>query len=140
MFDAQLIALGFFYLNIALVVVVALRVIMKRRPPGVSLAWLILVIVLPYGGAVLYLLMGERPLGRRRVKRTEALLQPMRQWLDRLSSIALPPGETDPVVWTKLRRFVEGRVRLPALGGNELQLIEGADATLRAFGLFGGWA
>ena len=71
--------LGYSY--IVLVIGVSLRVIVKRRPPGVSLAWLILVVVFPYGGAIIYLLMGERTLGRKRARRAEALLPPMQQWL-----------------------------------------------------------
>ncbi len=132
MLDSELVAAGLFYLHICIVVAVALRVIMKRHSTGVSLAWIILAIVLPYAGAVLYLLMGERTLGRKRAKRTEALLQSLQQWLDRMPSLAPFAGEHEPVVWSKLRRFVEGSARLPALNGNELQLFEGADATLRA--------
>ena len=122
--------LGYSY--IALVIVVSLRVIVKRRPPGVSLAWLILVVVFPYGGAIIYLLMGERTLGRRRARRAEALLPPMQQWLRQLSSSGVQTQTDDPIGWEKLRQFVVGSVGVPALDGNQLELIEGADATLTA--------
>ena len=69
MHNFELMGLGLGLSYIAIVVVISLRVIMKRRAPGVSLAWLILVIVLPYAGALLYILVGERTLGRRRAKR-----------------------------------------------------------------------
>lgn len=122
--------LGYSY--IVLVIGVSLRVIVKRRPPGVSLAWLILVIVFPYGGAIIYLLMGERTLGRKRARRAEALLPPMQQWLRQLSSASVQAQPGEPIGWEKLRQFVVGSVGVPALGGNELELIEGADATFRA--------
>jgi cardiolipin synthase A/B len=116
--------------HVAIIVALSLRVIMKRRAPGVSLAWLILVILLPYVGAVLYLLMGERPLGRRRARRAEALLPPLQRWLERIPRA--PGSGAEPAAWRALSRFVEGSVRLPAVEGNRLRLIEGADAILRA--------
>lgn len=128
---AELIAYGFGYFYVVVVIAVSLRVIVVRRPPGVSLAWLILVIVLPYAGAVLYLLMGERTLGRRRAKRAEALLPPLQQWLADIASASAAVPEGGAVAWEKLQRFVQGSVRSPALGGNDLALVEGAETTLK---------
>jgi len=129
---AELIALGLGYFHVLVVIAVSLRVIVKRRPPGASLAWLILVMVLPYAGAILYLLMGERTLGRKRARRAEALRQPLQNWLTHIASASPSVPDDGSVAWETLRRLVEGSVRMPALGGNELDLIDGADATLRA--------
>jgi len=93
---------------------------------------LILVIVFPYGGAVLYLLMGERTLGRGRARRAEALLAPMQKWLADLASAQPREAQDDPLGWQKLRRYVEGSVGVPALSGNKLELIEGAEGILAA--------
>lgn len=49
-----------------LVIGISVRVIMKRPAPGVAMAWLFLVAIFPYGGAIIYLLIGERRIGRRR--------------------------------------------------------------------------
>jgi cardiolipin synthase len=123
--------MGFGLLHIAIVIGISLRVIMKRRPPGVSLAWLILVIVLPYAGAVFYILVGERTLGRRRVKRAAALLSPLTLWIERIPPAVWMAEDAVPVAWTKLRRFVEGSVGFTAVADNRLELIEGAHATLQ---------
>jgi cardiolipin synthase len=123
--------LGFGLLHIAIVIVISLRVIMKRRAPGVSLAWLILVIVLPYAGAVLYFLVGESTLGRRRMTRAAALLSPLESWIERVPSAAAMAQRTVPEAWKKLRPFVEGSAGFTAVAGNRLELIEGAHATLR---------
>jgi len=128
----EIVAYGLGYFHIAVVIAISLRVIVKRRPPGVSLAWLLLVIVFPYGGAILYLLMGERTLGRSRARRAEALLAPLQKWLADLASVQPREPEDDPPGWQKLRRYVEGSAGVPALGGNRLDLIEGAEATLAA--------
>ena len=54
------------------VVAVGLRVIWVRRPAGSAYAWLLLVVVLPLVGLVMYLLFGERPIGRKRLRRAHA--------------------------------------------------------------------
>ena len=43
---------------------VVLRVILTRHPPASSLAWIVLTLALPYVGFILYLLIGEKPIGR----------------------------------------------------------------------------
>jgi cardiolipin synthase len=48
------------------------RIIMRRLPVGVSLAWLLVILALPYGGVVLYLVLGEYRLGHRRARRAAA--------------------------------------------------------------------
>ena len=123
--------MGLGLLHIAIVLVVSLRVIMQRRAPGVSLAWLLLVILLPYAGAVFYILIGERTLGRRRVLRAAALLSPLQDWLGRIPSAPEMAADAVPFAWPKLRQFVEGSVGFSAVAGNRLQLIEGAHATLK---------
>lgn len=44
---------------------VTLRVLSRRNPPGVAMAWILLVLLVPIGGLVLYVMIGERRLGRR---------------------------------------------------------------------------
>lgn len=45
---------------------VTLRVMLTRHPPGSAFAWIIITAVIPYVGFLLYLMFGERPLGRHR--------------------------------------------------------------------------
>ena len=49
----------------------SVRVIMRRLPVGVSLAWLFIVLEFPFVGVALYLLFGEVRLGHRRARRAE---------------------------------------------------------------------
>lgn len=59
--------------HVLLVAGISARVIMRRPATGVALAWLLLVTAVPFGGAVLYLLIGERRIGQRRAKRMSRL-------------------------------------------------------------------
>ena len=47
-------------LHLAIVLGISLRVIMRRPPAGVALAWMFVVLSLPLVGWVLYMLIGER--------------------------------------------------------------------------------
>ena len=59
--------------HILMVIAITVRVIMKRAAAGVALAWLFLVVILPFGGAVIYLLIGERRIGGSRARGIDTL-------------------------------------------------------------------
>ena len=61
------------FLHAVIVVPIAVRVIMKRPATGVALAWLLLVSAVPFAGAFIYLLVGERRIGLRRANRIAKL-------------------------------------------------------------------
>ena len=48
------------FIHAVIIIGFTIRVIMMRRPVGVTLAWLILIFALPFAGAVMYLFIGER--------------------------------------------------------------------------------
>ncbi|MCH8491887.1 MAG: cardiolipin synthase [Idiomarina sp.] len=55
---------------------VFLRIIFKRRPVASSLAWVLIIIVFPILGVLVYLFFGEIQLGKRRAARARALRTP----------------------------------------------------------------
>lgn len=104
------------------------RVIMRQLPVGVSLAWLSVILVFPFLGAVVYLFVGELRLGKRRMLRIAQLRTPFNAWLADLR-------QRDPVDWIRtgpgcesLARLAESTVGIPALPGNNLELLTSADA------------
>src|SRR5438445_12569261 len=62
-----------FLADLILRVGLSLRVIGRRLSVGVSLAWLAVILILPFVGASLYLLVGEYRTGRRRARRAREL-------------------------------------------------------------------
>src|SRR5262249_40960971 len=58
----------------------SLRIIRRRLPVGVALAWLSVVLIFPFAGACVYLLIGESRLGRRRARGAAALRPSCRPW------------------------------------------------------------
>lgn len=101
----------------------AVRIIMRRASVPVSLAWLLIVLFMPFVGFVVYLLVGENRLGRRRVMRfnertagidSEAVALWRRRHLD------WQPQEDFYRHAAKMGIAVSG---LPPLTGNTLELI-----------------
>ena len=117
-----------------IVILISVRVIMRRPANGVALAWLFLVAVLPFAGAVIYLLVGERRVGLRRARRIAAL----RSDYARLAQHMIGKGLTN-VDWDKHRPEARGMDRLgttmvgvPTVAGSEGHLYSASDQILKA--------
>jgi cardiolipin synthase A/B len=112
---------------LALAVYLAVAVVwllMQRRPPVTTLAWIIAFISLPVLGAAAYFLFGPRKLGRRRMRRSLARQRaarfapdqaaPMpatladRAWLTSLARLALVNGDAPARPTQFLRLFANG--------------------------------
>lgn len=107
------------------------RVIMRRLPVGVTLAWLLVLILLPYVGVGLYLLFGERFLGVTRKQRSLRLRQ--RYGLD-----AVRKARNNKAFWSGCHPASESLANLeyyasgiPAMGGNHLVFFKQASETIR---------
>jgi len=119
----------------ALIVFAAgIRVVTRRAAPGVALAWLFLIVILPFAGAIIYLLMGERRIGARRARRIDAL----RAALGTHGGVVQPSSFTD-VDWSRHPAAAEGLGRLgvavngsSTLRGSDIQLYSDTQQALRA--------
>lgn len=110
-------------IHFAAQLVVALRVVMSRRGVGETLAWIMVVLLLPVFGPLLYLLIGELRLGRTRAQRVRNLAEPVAA---RLAQLDRPRMQ---VRWDELGPDCEPLARagfnllkVPALPGNQLEL------------------
>lgn len=100
----------------------SLRVVMQKRSYSTTMAWLLIIVFLPFIGYVLYMLFGENRLPERRLKR-------MRQSRDlylRTPDKLLPFVEEDwhggNLLYTSLHRLAQHTFGMPALRDNILQL------------------
>jgi cardiolipin synthase len=111
---------------------VARSILRPHREPASRVAWVVVIMVLPIGGIVAYLLFGETNIGRRRVAR-------MREVLALLPDPAEAPGATTascqpniPDQYAPLfqvGRWVNGFV---PMGGNQAQLLPDSNATIES--------
>lgn len=107
-----------------LMAAVTLRVLLRRPARGVALAWLLLALMLPYVGAILYFLIGERRISRGRAERLARMQGDFKKItaphlaenrLQRGSAPLMP--EQQP-----LERAAESFFGAPAFSGNCLSL------------------
>jgi len=114
----------FGFAHLALQVVLALRVVMRQRPVGETLAWVLILFVVPIAGPAAYILMGELKLGQRRARRFEELAPPFREWIlalhERFRKTKLRLGPAS----VQLAHLAERQLHLPVLPGTHLELIE----------------
>ena len=108
----------------AIVIALSIRVIMRRLPVGVSLAWLAVIFSIPFGGAIAYLLIGENRLSNKYLERAAAIHGVYDNWQKELRARAsyLRPI-IDPNV-ASLQRHAETLVGFPTMQGNQLMLMD----------------
>ncbi len=104
-----------------------LRVVMRRRPVGVSLSWLGVILLVPFLGAIVYLILGETRIGRLRVDRFERIRSILSEHLDRLDEAAKSFDTSMPASQRALIRHGLTRYGFPLLGGNQVELLPDSD-------------
>ena len=98
------------------------RIVYKRRSVGVSLAWMMLIYVIPILGVVLYLLVGEMNLGKKRAVRAKEMYTPYRKWFSLLFTTHQfrPQNVNDYTI--NISQLCENRLGIPTLSNNQLTL------------------
>jgi len=109
----------------------SVRVIMRRRPVGVSLAWLFVVLLFPFAGAFIYLLFGELRLGKQHSNRLRALQRPYNDWRAGLQEAFTLNWSQHGEASEPLARLAANAAGIPALPGNTLELIGDWESSLR---------
>jgi cardiolipin synthase len=113
-----------------IVLLFALRIIWVRRPPGVAMAWILIVAIMPIVGISAYLLIGERPIGRERRKRMHEIA-PAYIRMTELFDVRFP--ETTCHINEKFRAMAvlaENHGGMPPVPGNALTLYSDAQTIL----------
>jgi cardiolipin synthase len=121
-------------LHAALVIGTMVRVIMNRPPTGAALAWLLLVASVPLFGVLIYFLIGERRIGRTRMRALDAL----RVSNNQISQAAIREGLMD-VDWSRHSSTALGMDRLgkkvvasATVRGSHLQMFSDTQEILQA--------
>ena len=109
-------------LHALIVILFGIRLISVRRPVGVAFAWFLIVIILPIIGISLYILIGERPVGRKLTRKIvrmnreyEAITEAMRQEY-------MADREKLPAEGRALSLLAESRNGSPVVAGNKIEL------------------
>jgi cardiolipin synthase len=119
-------------LHVVTIVLIALRIFSRRNTKGTALAWLMFVVLLPIIGVLMYLLIGERRLGRVWMQRAIALQPQVLQWARSIPSGIVVMPETLNLGAQSISRFVTGSVGMPLMGGHRLRLLSDSASSMRA--------
>ncbi|HRD92653.1 cardiolipin synthase [Accumulibacter sp.] len=119
-------------LHLMVLLAVSLRIFSRRTAHGTALAWLLLIVLLPAVGVLIYLLIGERRLGRTWMKRAIALEPQVRAWARRIPATAVVDPGTLNTGAESVSRLATGSVGLPLLRGHRLQLLADSASSMRA--------
>jgi cardiolipin synthase len=112
-----------FGLDLALRLGFGARIVRRRLPAGVSWAWLSLILFIPIGGTLLYLLLGEYRQSRRRQKR----LKDAEKYIERIARERVQPEATLNLgPYSHLARAYFTLFGLPAQMGNDIELLPDA--------------
>ena len=125
---AGLVVLVEWLIRLSLVVVVVLR----RRPVPVSLAWITVLMLAPVVGAVAYLLVGENRLGRRRLRRFQAISEETEKNAVELWKHRHQNWMPDEHFYQQIWRVATAVAGMPPLGGNKLSLIGPSEDVLKS--------
>ena len=108
----------------SIVILLSLRVIMRRRPVGVSLAWIAVILSVPLLGVLFYLLFGEKRLGSRRYERISAIFTEVKPWLQALREHESATNLPSELCGWPLETHADRVIGIPALSDNALELID----------------
>ena len=112
-----------FLVDLAIRIGLSLRVIMRKRAPSVSIAWLVMVLLFPFVGAITYLLFGEIRIGERRAARLVKGRPKIIQWSPTLQKQhAVDWSGVNPEC-LPLDRQVFATTGIPTTGGNHLEIL-----------------
>ncbi len=122
--SGNLIAVSFTLADLFIRLGLSIRVIMRQRQYGVTLAWLIIILLIPFLGAIIYLFLGENRIGETRAKRAEESLNHYHHWLASLQKISSASCNTYCQEMESIQHQANTLVGIPTMDGNELELIE----------------
>lgn len=115
---------------VLVILIVGGRVLITAKPVGVTLAWLLLIILIPVVGAILYLLFGESYIGRYRAKRAKASFQTyvknIQEQPDHNINFSIDDDDPAKPLWDQSY----GAIKLPAYVGNLADIYTSSDDIL----------
>jgi len=101
---------------------------MRKRAAPVTLSWLVIILLLPFFGAIIYLLFGENRLGEKRAKRAAADVPMILRWAADLKQRSFSNWKNINQECEPIHRQIDAAIRIPTMPGNKLSLIEHSDA------------
>ena len=97
-------------------------IISVRRPVGVAFAWIFIVMTFPILGISLYVLIGERPVGRKLTRKITRMNREYAQITERMCQDYAGDRQKLPLEGRALSLLAESKNGTPVVAGNKIQV------------------
>jgi len=118
------------FLVVTLFIIVIISV---RRPVGVAFAWIFIVMTFPLLGIGLYILIGERPVGRSLMRKIERMSKDYVLLTEKMRQRFLDDRQHLPLEGRALSLLAESQNGSPAIAGNQIELYTNSLEILQKF-------
>lgn len=118
--------------DLAIRFALSLRIIMRKKEASVTLAWLVVILLLPFVGAILYLILGENRLGHKRAEHAANNLPVFKDWIASLENRTGAAGKDAHALFYPVGTQAHSVIGLPVLPGNSLEILKNADEFFQA--------
>ena len=108
--------------HVVIVLLFGIHLISVRRPVGVAFAWFLIVILLPVLGIVLYVLIGERPVGRKLTRKIIRMNREYEKITETMRQEFAADRQKLPVEGRALSLLAESKNGSPVVAGNKIEL------------------
>lgn len=99
-----------------------IHLISVRRPVGVAFAWFLIVILLPIIGVALYILIGERPVGRKLTRKIVRMNREYEKITEMMRQQFVADRQKLPIEGRALSLLAESKNGSPVVAGNKIEL------------------
>lgn len=111
---------------------ISLKVIMRKRAYSVTLAWLLVVLFVPFAGGICYFLFGENRLPGKRVARAKLSYNTYMAWLQGLKNRIPVENSALTSGFLPIQQQAETLVGIPAMAGNRIELLSTPETIIGA--------
>ncbi|QWE15936.1 cardiolipin synthase [Polynucleobacter sp. AP-Nino-20-G2] len=119
--------------HIIIVILFGFRLISVRRPVGVAFAWFLIVVLFPLVGIALYILIGERPVGRKLTRKIIRMDKEYAAITEEMRQRYLADKRQLPVEGRALSLLAESKNGSPVIAGNSIELFTKSLEILQSF-------
>lgn len=109
-------------IHISIIILFSIYLISVRRPVAVAFAWFLIVIILPFIGISLYILIGERPVGRKLTRKIIRMNREYEQISEQMRQEYLADRQKLPLEGRALSLLAESKNGSPVVAGNKIEL------------------
>lgn len=116
-----------------IVILFGFRLISVRRPVGVVLAWFLIVVLFPLIGISLYILIGERPVGRKLTRKIIRMDKEYAAITENMRQRYMADKQLLPLEGRALSLLAESKNGSPVIAGNQIELYTSSLEILQHF-------